>query len=167
MGGEVNVISVDKYLSYPIAKTIAPFFYNLGIKPNDITIFNILFRIYLIKKIINNDNSNLLIFFILSHFLDCLDGTIARKYNLKSSIGAKLDHISDKIFWSLLLLLTLKICKNNKNYKLIFFIGIIIFFSIINCMYKKNCFLQYLLENNAILIILLLFHLRKKCINNR
>lgn len=159
MGGEINVISVDKYFTYPIAKILAPLFFNLGIKPNHVTISNILFRIYLIKKLITNDKSNLLIFLILSHFLDCLDGTIARKYNLRSSFGAALDHISDKIFWSLTLLLTLNVCKNNINdFISIFLIGIIICGSVISCELKNKCFLKDLIDMNAIILIILIYN---------
>ena len=47
MGGEQNVFSLDKYITYPIAKAIAPFLFNIGIKPNHVTISNIFFRILL------------------------------------------------------------------------------------------------------------------------
>ena len=51
---------------------------------------------------INNDFNNLLYFLTFSHFLDTLDGTIARKYNLVSNFGEFIDQLSDKIFWGIL-----------------------------------------------------------------
>ena len=59
MGGEQNVFSLDKYITYPIAKAIAPFLFNIGIKPNHVTISNMFFRIFILNKMINN-NFNLI-----------------------------------------------------------------------------------------------------------
>ena len=49
-----------------------------------------------------------LLLLIVTHFLDCLDGTIARMYNQISDLGKKLDTVSDKIFWTVITLITFK-----------------------------------------------------------
>lgn len=38
------------------------------------------------------------IFYLLGAFTDMIDGTIARKLNMKSSFGSKLDSIADGVF---------------------------------------------------------------------
>lgn len=154
MGGEQNVFSLDKYITYPIAKIIAPFLYNFGIKPNHVTISNIFFRIFIINKMINNDLNNLLYFLIFSHFLDTLDGTIARKYNLVSEFGEFIDQLSDKIFWGCTILLTLYKCKNIENrFNQIVLFSLLILSVILLCEFGDNCFLNDSMEMNAIILI--------------
>ena len=41
MGGEQNIFSLDKFITYPISKIIATFLYNIETKPNHVTISNI------------------------------------------------------------------------------------------------------------------------------
>ena len=57
MPGEYKFISVDSIINYPLAKIIAPYLNYLRIKPNYITILNILLRFYIIKKIKLNLNN--------------------------------------------------------------------------------------------------------------
>jgi phosphatidylglycerophosphate synthase len=164
MGGEQNVLSIDKYITYPIAKKIAPYLYNLGVKPNHVTIFNILFRIYIFKKMINNDVNNLLSFFIISHFLDCLDGTIARKYNLGTKFGGFLDQLSDKIFWGSTILLTLNKCKNNiLRFNQILVSSFLLLLVICLCEFRDKCFLNNSMEMNAIVLIFYYYFNYSKC----
>ena len=166
MGGEQNVFSLDKFITYPIAKVIAPFLYNIGIKPNHVTISNIFFRIFIINKMINNDFNNLLYFLILSHFLDTLDGTIARKYNLVSEFGKFIDQLSDKIFWGCTILLTLYKCKNIENrFNQIVLFSLLILSVILLCELKNDCFLNDSMEMNALILILYYYNNYMECQN--
>lgn len=154
MGGEQNVFSLDKYITYPIAKAIAPFLFNIGIKPNHVTISNIFFRIFILNRMINNNLNNLLYFLIFSHFLDTLDGTIAREYNLISEFGKFIDQLSDKIFWGCTILLTLYKCKNIENrFNQIVLFSLVILSVILLCELKNDCFLNNYMEMNAIILI--------------
>ena len=163
MGGEQNVFSLDKYITYPIAKVIAPFLYNIGIKPNHITISNIFFRIFIFNKILNNDLNHLLYFLLFSHFLDCLDGTIARKFNLVSNFGAFIDQLSDKIFWGGTILLTLNKCKNKKKFNELLLSTFLILCVLFLCHFRDNCFLNNSLEMNAIILIIYYYTNLLKC----
>jgi len=155
MGGEQNIFSLDKYLTYPIAKAIAPFLYNIGIKPNHITISNIFFRIFIFNKMINNNLNYLLYFLLFSHFLDCLDGTIARKYNLVSEFGGFIDQLSDKIFWGCTILLTLNKCKNRKSkFNQLLLFSFLILCVLLLCHFRDKCYLNNSLEMNAIVLII-------------
>lgn len=164
MGGEQNVFSLDKYITYPIAKAIAPFLYNFGIKPNHVTISNIFFRIFTLNRMINNNLNNLLYFLILSHFLDTLDGTIARKYNLESDFGSFIDQLSDKIFWGCTILLTLYKCKNIENrFNQIITFSLLILLVILLCEFSDNCFLNNYMEMNVIILIFYYYLNFKSC----
>ena len=157
MGGEQDIFSLDKFITYPIAKVIAPFLYNFGIKPNHVTISNIFFRIFILNKMINNNFNNLLYFLIFSHFLDTLDGTIARKYNLVSEFGKFIDQLSDKIFWGSTILLTL--------YNQIVLFSLLILSVILLCELKNDCFLNDSMEMNVLILILYYYNNYMECQN--
>ena len=166
MGGEQNVFSLDKYITYPIAKAIAPFLFNIGIKPNHVTISNIFFRIFILNRMINNNLNNLLYFLIFSHFLDCLDGTIARKFNLVSKFGKFIDQLSDKIFWGCTILLTLYKCKYVKNrFSQIITFSLLILSVILLCEFKEKCLLNDSMEMNALIMILYYYNNYVACQN--
>ena len=166
MGGEINILSIDKLINYPIAKAIAPFLYKIGIVPNHITIFNILLRCYIGYKSLINKSQNMIYYYFITHFLDCLDGTIARMFNLQTKFGAMLDHISDKIFWSFLILNTIVSCKNNKisRNKLVT-LSILILIGLFNCNFRNKCDAEDIIDMNAMILILAINSIYKKCIN--
>ena len=87
---------IDKILYYSI-EVISDYFYLLKITPNIITFIGLisgLVSAYFLyeKKIIYS-----IILWIISYYLDLLDGYIARKYNQGSTFGGWFDHISDVI----------------------------------------------------------------------
>ena len=165
-GGEQNIHSVNKYITYPIAKKIAPIFNAYDISPNMITSFNILLRIFILHNFITL-KKNVVPLLFLSHFLDCLDGTIARMFDKTSKFGAQLDHISDKIFWSIMLLYILLVnCKKNivLSNVLIVFISIILISQYL-C-YKKKCDPANFIDNNVEIFIIILSMISNKCLMN-
>jgi phosphatidylglycerophosphate synthase len=157
------VESFDKYICYPIAQSIAPFFNYFGITPNMVTIFNIFFRIYIILRIINKDKSLLTLWYIiLSHFLDCLDGTIARMYKQYSKFGKNLDHISDKIFWGTIFVLILLTCRSQFSlFFIIYLIFILVIIIVINS--RNNKHLENIIDFNAIPLIIFIYYFYRKC----
>ena len=166
MGGEINIISIDKVLNYPLAKLIAPILYKLGIIPNYITIFNIIFRIFIIHKTIIYNNQNILSYYLISHFLDCLDGTLARMFNLQTKFGANLDKISDKIFWGFLCIYSILVCRKNKvNRNIIIMLFLLILIALYNCNFKNKCDAEDFIDMNAMILIIVINSLQKKCIN--
>jgi len=114
-GGNQDIqYSFSKLFLYPFAERIAPFFHNLNITPNQVTIFNIFFRLYIFYLFFKNIKSFYLLgLLIFSNILDCLDGTLARKYNQGTKLGAFLDHTSDKFFWGGLFLFVFLKSKPN------------------------------------------------------
>ena len=78
-----------------LSDKVQPYFYKLGFTPNMITTLSLiicLFSIYLFKQ-----GSYLIsgILFFVAYFFDCLDGHMARTYNMHSKFGDYYDHISD------------------------------------------------------------------------
>jgi phosphatidylglycerophosphate synthase len=164
MGGEQDILSIDKIINYPLAKIIAPLLYKLNIIPNYITFGNIILRLFIFRKMINNNDSNTLTLLLLSHFLDCLDGTMARMFNMTTKFGAMMDHISDKIFWSSMLLISVYKCRSNiENRNKLILIGIILLLSVIKCLNNKDCKSQNIIDMNAMIIIVILYNYYNKC----
>lgn len=81
---------------YDVAESISPTLYSMGVTPNMITstrFLVILFSfIYLFK---NGYYRTTAILYMLSYFGDCLDGHMARKYNMDTPLGDYFDHIAD------------------------------------------------------------------------
>ena len=71
---------------------------NLIISPNTITIFRIFLSFPLILALNYGNYKLAILIIIIGGISDFLDGWVARKYNLKSELGSKLDPLADKIF---------------------------------------------------------------------
>ncbi len=79
--------------------------------PNIITLFRIALTPVFLTVLYSNMKSKLIIMIIiiaLSALSDVLDGFIARKFNMKSKLGAVLDPIADKLMQLVVLLFLLK-----------------------------------------------------------
>ena len=96
---EQDVLPLE-YAAYNIfAPVVAPILHeNLGITPNTLTFLNGVLGGALIVYFITTKQYNLAsIFLVIRQLFDVLDGYIARKYNLTSKLGAKMDLYSDRI----------------------------------------------------------------------
>jgi len=96
---------------YYFVEFLAPVFYKMGFTPNMITtlgnICTLIFIYYFLKK----EFTFSAIFFFLSYFFDCLDGYVARSYNMTSEFGDFYDHISDGLKTIIFILLLIKMNK--------------------------------------------------------
>ena len=114
----------------------------------------------------NGCNTFCLKLMLLSHFLDCLDGALARKYNMVSKLGATIDHVSDKIFWSSIFVIAIFKCKNNyKERNIIVLIGSFLCISLYKCLKNDDCELQNTLDMNAMILVIIIFYYYNTCIN--
>tara|TARA_B100001287_G_scaffold276730_1_gene289022 strand:- start:49229 stop:49813 length:585 start_codon:yes stop_codon:yes gene_type:complete len=99
---------IDNIIYY-FVEILAPLFYKMGFTPNMITTIGNICTIISIYYFLKNKFKFAAIFFFLSYFFDCLDGYVARSYNMISEFGDFYDHISDAIkSLSFLLLFILK-----------------------------------------------------------
>ncbi len=78
--------------------------------PNLLTVFRIILVPIFIFTYLNDQGPIALTIFIIAGFTDLLDGYIARKYNLITTIGTLLDPLADK-----LMLLSVLTCMTLKN----------------------------------------------------
>ena len=93
-----KLVSPIDMILYFLCEKISGFFHKLGFTPNDITTFSFISAIIGFKSYLEKSNINLVIFwFFISYFFDCLDGTMARKYNQETEFGDYYDHITDWI----------------------------------------------------------------------
>jgi phosphatidylglycerophosphate synthase len=152
--GKEDFPSFDSLISYPIAHKIIPHLHKYGITPNQITYFNLVFRI-LISLLYYKDVNILIIILltVVSQIIDCIDGAMARKYNMGSEFGKHLDINTDIIvriiFYNVIIL------KNKKMIKYI--IPIFILDMISSAFYKnENDTVRYLEMNGVILQIIFL-----------
>lgn len=99
MPAPVGKLSSDIYI-YKLTNAISP--YLCQISPNTISVVGFLFIIPIIWNIHSNRGwLELILLVFLKQFLDCLDGSVARKCNSGSNFGAKLDVLLDTISCSI------------------------------------------------------------------
>lgn len=94
---------LDNYI-INVADYSSPFFYNYGFIPNTVTTLSSISCIICILLLFKAQYYLASLFLIISYFFDCLDGHLARKYEMVTIFGDLYDHISDflKIFFVLL-----------------------------------------------------------------
>ena len=78
--------------------------------PNSLSISRLILVFPLIFFLEINRPSYVFVLIIIGGLTDYLDGLIARKFNLKTRLGAILDPLSDKVFYLIPLVF---LCKNN------------------------------------------------------
>lgn len=69
----------------------------VGVTPNMITYGSAIFGITAAVLLYNGWYVTAALLFLTSYVLDCMDGNMARKYNMVTDYGDKLDHVTDFI----------------------------------------------------------------------
>tara|TARA_B100000575_G_scaffold294576_1_gene311674 strand:- start:4620 stop:5180 length:561 start_codon:yes stop_codon:yes gene_type:complete len=127
---------VYNYVVNPIAKRIC------FISPNLITFLGLLLTIPICQNLLNKGSTTeLMCLALLRYFMDCFDGSVARKCNKKSKFGAIFDIAADTISNLILCLVVLYIIfkKEKTNVLLNTVIILIIIYVIITNIYDlKN-----------------------------
>ena len=85
---------VDNAIMY-IIEYIAPFVYSIGLTPNMITSLGNICTVFFVYFFLENRYFLSALFFFLAYVFDCLDGYIARSYNMTTKFGDLYDHTSD------------------------------------------------------------------------
>lgn len=107
--------------------TLNPILYKLGFNANMITFMSFVTGIIAVYFAYNNCFILTGIFLLISYLLDCADGNFARKYNQTTKFGDIMDHVSDVIKYSLLIIVILRNKSIKSNSKVLFIAIIIIF----------------------------------------
>ena len=80
---------------YIFVTYFAPLFHKWGFTPNMLTTISVLFMITAIYSLTQYSFVLSAILYGISYFFDCLDGYVARKYDMVTVFGDWYDHISD------------------------------------------------------------------------
>ena len=107
----------DNYL-IELSDITTPYAYSIGMNPNMITTLSNIACIITILLLLNANYYLAAFFLLVSYYLDCMDGHMARKYDMVTIFGDYYDHISDslKIFG---VLFTLYYINKDKFLKII------------------------------------------------
>lgn len=99
-----TVRKVPKYLENPFddlflntADFSVDLLYKLGFTPNGVTTLSLLFGVFCIIEFRRSRYISSSIMYLISYYFDCLDGHLARKYNMVTEFGDYYDHIKDYI----------------------------------------------------------------------
>jgi phosphatidylglycerophosphate synthase len=116
----------DTVLFNPIAEAMVDPLYYIGLTPNMITIISTLFTLATIYFLSINSLYTAIACYVFGYILDCVDGKMARKYNMMSNFGMVLDLTSD--FISNIIIVGY-ILYYNKNINILYLIILLYFFS--------------------------------------
>ena len=132
-----TALPLETILYTTFAPNVAPIVHErFGIKPNHITFVNgVMVGLLIIYLLLKKNYKMASILLIVRQMFDALDGYIARKYNLTSSFGAKMDVYSDRVLLLFVNLFILyKLWGINKLSSIIY----LIFVSVIDILIKKK-----------------------------
>jgi len=89
----------DRYL-LKFIDTHLDIYYKLGFTPNMITTISIIVALFSAYNIFHEKFKLAAILFLFSYYFDCVDGKLARKFNMQTTFGDYYDHFGDlfKIF---------------------------------------------------------------------
>lgn len=87
----------DNNIFLPIATKLVDPLYNLSLTPNNVTVLSTIFTFLSIYFLHNDKNLYAVIAYFIGYLFDCVDGKMARKYNMTSKYGMVLDLVSDNI----------------------------------------------------------------------
>jgi phosphatidylglycerophosphate synthase len=123
-----------------IGNKLNPTFYKLGITPNFITLLSFGFGLLASFLFYKDYRTVAGLFYIINYFFDCADGNYARKYKMVSKFGDLLDHVTDIVVFTIILLIMYN--KNSVLFiNLIPAIAVLILFTVIDigCKEKHKC----------------------------
>jgi len=87
----------DNYLFFPLANILVDPMRYIGLTPNMVTIKSSVLTLMSIYYLNINKKEYACICYFLGYLMDCVDGRMARKYNMGSKFGMALDLVSDNV----------------------------------------------------------------------
>jgi len=85
----------DINIFFPISDILVTPLRELGLTPNGVTLLSAVFRLFSIFLLSVNQVEYACLLLIIGYLFDCIDGNMARKYNMGSKYGMALDLVSD------------------------------------------------------------------------
>ena len=112
------------------------FYYKNGFTPNMITTIGIIFGLLSMYCILNTHYKTASFLFLVAYYFDCVDGKLARKYNLQTNFGDYYDHFGD-IFKIIIVLYALHKTNPEKFSEIKFLLIILALLMIIHLGYQE------------------------------
>jgi len=85
-----------------LVESTVDFFHDVGFTPNGVTTLSLISGLYGVYKFANFEFYQSAFLHLISYYFDCLDGHLARKYNMTTEFGDYYDHTKDFIVSGLL-----------------------------------------------------------------
>lgn len=134
-----NAGFVDKTISYPITNIVSKPLYEIGVTPNMVTAFTCVTRLLAMYLLFHRQKRTLVLgMYTLSWLTDALDGLMARKYDMKSELGAKLDLMVDVGTMIPTGIILFHRYYKNDRYRFGIFIGILVLLKALQVIKVKN-----------------------------
>ena len=134
-------------------------FYKIGLTPNMVTTLSIVFGLMAAYAIMQDRLGLAAFCWLIAYYLDCVDGKLARKYQMVSKFGDLYDHIGD-LLKLIAVIYALFYSKTEKTTdKQWVFIGIILFLGILQVIHMgyQECIYDKKEESPYLNIVRLLF----------
>lgn len=90
----------EYFYTVKIVEPMLPFLSKTFLTPNMVTLFNSFFALFVFYMAYTDSFFVVAICIQIYLFFDILDGNLARYKNMKSKLGARLDSINDKVFYT-------------------------------------------------------------------
>jgi phosphatidylglycerophosphate synthase len=127
-------------------------FYNLGLTPNMVTTLSIVFGLLAAYAIMQDQLGLAALGWLIAYYLDCVDGKLARKYQMVSKFGDLYDHIGDLLKFIAVLYALFYSKKEKTTDKQWFYLFIILILGMLQvvhmgyqeCIYNKKEESEYL-----------------------
>jgi len=87
----------DNYIFFPIAKLLVDPLRNAGLTPNHVTYMSTTLTLLAVYYLYIKEPHYACVAYFLGYLFDCIDGKMARAYNMGSKFGMALDLVSDNI----------------------------------------------------------------------
>ena len=86
---------IDRIIFGKLTEPAIDFFYNYGFIPNHLTTLSFIFQLLAVSNLIQGFKYSFSFFYFLGYYFDCIDGPMARKYNMVTKFGDWYDHFTD------------------------------------------------------------------------
>ena len=129
----------DKFdvIFYNKSEANVKFYHDLGFTPNGITTLSMITGFLSVFFLYNEMYILSGILLVCSYYYDCMDGTMARKYNMTSKFGDLYDHLKDISVSSCLMYFLYQQYKNTRHFYVLYIVLLTIFLSNINGGYQE------------------------------
>ena len=121
---------IDKHLLKFIGMHL-DLYYKLGFTPNMVTTLSIIVGLLTGYEIFQGNFLAAAILWVIAYYFDCVDGKLARKYNMTTNFGDMYDHFSDAFKYIVVFYALFKSSKKRTTDRQWAYIAIAVFFGIL------------------------------------